>query len=129
MEKKKNEFLYDAPSGTAVILSYLEELYGEQFSDEFWHLNVPFIFEEIKLDELEEYSKTVDERLERYRQKQNQYYNYYYEIHRKIAFQPVTVLISRSCAIDRVLKQKEIQKKFVHISSYLVVEFIHTFLL
>ncbi|GHT88977.1 hypothetical protein FACS1894113_2680 [Alphaproteobacteria bacterium] len=37
-----------------------------------------------KLDELEEYSKTVDERLERYRQKRDYSFdNYYYKKHKK----------------------------------------------
>ncbi|GHT89861.1 hypothetical protein FACS1894113_5380 [Alphaproteobacteria bacterium] len=81
LEKKKNEFLYDAPSGTALILSYLEEFYGLQFADEFWLLNEPLIFEEIKLEELDECAKTVDER---YRQKRDySFYDCSYEIHKE----------------------------------------------
>ncbi|GHT88976.1 hypothetical protein FACS1894113_2670 [Alphaproteobacteria bacterium] len=57
MEKKKNEFLYDTPSGPAVILSYLEEFYGLQFADEFWFLNERFIYGYKKIEEWVEICK------------------------------------------------------------------------
>ncbi|GHT88179.1 hypothetical protein FACS1894113_0050 [Alphaproteobacteria bacterium] len=88
------------------IIDCLERLYGGAFTDEFWFLNSQFISGYKKIEEWDECAKTVDERIERYRQKRDYSFdNCHYERHQEVAWQPITVLINNSCAIDRVLNQ------------------------
>ncbi|GHT89858.1 hypothetical protein FACS1894113_5370 [Alphaproteobacteria bacterium] len=78
------EFIPHTWIAACEITDCLERFYGGAFADEFWFLNSPFISGYKNIEEWDDFAKTVDERLERYRQKRDySFNNYYYKRHKE----------------------------------------------